>query len=282
MAESDRFSLREGLEPLDAEITVKDDAPPGLRFAVVEIAYESGLGPSLLRPIVCRVLRVRPDPNNWSDFANVDQELRIQLDNCAWGEVYDVIEEVHKCLTSPRLLMDELKKQNVRVSGRLTLRPDYFENEINKYFRWNGIGWQLVSGQVRVRGPESFERAVAVAVERLQATARQTASNELHQALDDLSKRPRPDITGAIQHAVAALECVVRDVCDDQRPILGVLITKYRHVVPAPIDQVIEKAWGYASEHGRHLREGQQPDQAEAELVVGIAATVVTKTVINN
>lgn len=33
-------------------------------------------------------------------------------------------------------------------------------------------------------------------------------------------------------------------------------------------------AWGYASEHGRHLREGHNPSFHEAELLVGLSASL--------
>ena len=46
--------------------------------------------------------------------------------------------------------------------------------------------------------------------------------------------------------------------------------------IPRPLDAAVEKAWGYASERGRHLKEGNAPTHEEVELVVGIAATVAT------
>ena len=42
------------------------------------------------------------------------------------------------------------------------------------------------------------------------------------------------------------------------------------------LDSAVEKAWGFASERGRHIREGEEPTRADAELIVGIAATVAT------
>jgi hypothetical protein len=38
----------------------------------------------------------------------------------------------------------------------------------------------------------------------------------------------------------------------------------------------VEKAWGYASEVGRHLQEGREPSAEEAELVTTVCAAVVT------
>ena len=260
---SDRFSTRHGFEPDEAEITVREDAPPELRSAFVQIAYESGLSPTQLRRIVCRILRVEPDSQNWSDFPNVDEEVRQRVGECAWYGVYDLIEAVDQALRFPH---------QHGING--ALRSDVFEREINKYFRKTGIGWQLDSGNVLVRGPETFNRPVAGAVVRLESTGLNTAKTELHEALQDMSRRPEPDLTGALQHAIAALECVAREVSGDPKPTLGQLLSRHRGLIPAPLDQAVEKAWGFASEQARHLREGHQLEYAEVELVVGLAATV--------
>ena len=112
--------------------------------------------------------------------------------------------------------------------------------------------------------------------EVLLATERQVASQEIHQALADLSRRPSPDITGAIQHAMAALECVARDVSGERKATLGELLKKHPDLLPAPLDTALTKIWGFASEQGRHLRENEAPDIKEAELVVGLAANIAT------
>lgn len=141
-------------------------------------------------------------------------------------------------------------------------------------FRKEGIGWQLVDGEIRVRGPEAFEAIVKSASVTLSASGRTTAATEIHEALRDLSRRPDPDLTGALQHGLAALECVMRDACGDQKATLGALLSKHKGVIPAPLDQAVEKIWGFASEQGRHVREGRQPDTEETELAVHVAAAV--------
>jgi hypothetical protein len=103
-----------------------------------------------------------------------------------------------------------------------------------------------------------------------------TASREIHQVLSDLSRRPEPDKTGAIQHGIAALECVAQDVTSDPRGTLGDLITHNPGLIPRPLDQAVVKAWGFASEMGRHLREEHEPNMEEAELIVSIASVVAT------
>ncbi len=51
---------------------------------------------------------------------------------------------------------------------------------------------------------------------------------------------------------------------------------RYPDVIPRPLDEAVSKAWGFASEHARHIREGREPTFEEAELVVGVAAAITT------
>lgn len=262
---TDRFSRRHGYNPPDAEITVREDAPENLRGVVVDLAYECGFSPKPLRRIVCRVLRVAPDPNNWSEYPNIDEEVRTNLRDCPWYRVYDFIEAFYGLLKERAAVMPNARGESA---------ADHFEEEINSFFRERGVGWQLLDGQIKVRGPEVFEEAVKGARRALEEAGKATAASELHEALADLSRRPDADVTGAIQHAMAALECVARDVAGDQRATLGELIRRSPDLFPKPLDQAIEKAWGYASESGRHLKEGKEPAFEEAELIVGMCGAV--------
>jgi len=126
------------------------------------------------------------------------------------------------------------------------------------------------------RGAEAFEVTVQKAVDTLIFDGRDTASNEIHEAINDLSRRPKPDVTGSIQHSMAALECVARDICGDNGATLGKIMKQYEDILPKPLNEVVSKTWGYASGMGRHLRENQVPTYEDAELVVGISATIAT------
>lgn len=87
---------------------------------------------------------------------------------------------------------------------------DRFESELNHYFVENGIGWKLTAGRIEVRGDAIFEESIHRAEEHLQTSGFSTATNELREAIGDLSRPPAPDVTGAIQHSMAALEGVAR------------------------------------------------------------------------
>jgi hypothetical protein len=75
---------------------------------------------------------------------------------------------------------------------------------------------------------------------------------------------------------MAALDCVAREACGDEKASLGEIIKRYKGLIPKPLDEAVNKLWGYASENARHLSEGRMPAYKEAELVVGVVASVST------
>ena len=250
----ERFSKRFGYSTQEKEIAIREDAPQGLREFIIQILYEYGYQPSQLRQTICRTLRQAPDKNNWSEYPNIDYEVRYLIENCEWFQVYDVIEAFYSKIEEKQA----------------------FADEINDYFKTNGIGWKLENGQIIFRGDEIFETNLQKAEKTLDLAVLQTAKNEIKEAIKDISKRPNPDITGAVQHSIACLECVVREVTGDKKLTLGELIKKNREIVPAPLDIVIEKMWGFSSEQGRHLQEGKEPAFDEVELLVGLSASIST------
>ena len=256
-----RFSKRHGFSRVnEADIKVRHDAPYELRGVLVDLAYECGFSPKSLRTIVCRVLRKRPDSNNWSEYPNINEEVRGLLDGCEWYQVYDVVEA--------------LAEQ--KGEAPFSFQAERYEQELNSYFLEQGIGWKLENAKLEARAPESIEKTIRSATKSIEESGNRTASKELHEALVDLSRRPSPDVTGSIQHAMASLECVARQVTGDHRATLGEIIKRYPDIVPAPLNTALEKLWGFASEYGRHIREGRDPEYVDAQLVVGICAAIVT------
>lgn len=258
---SNTFSKRHGFRQIrGTPITIRAEAPPELRSVIIQVAYECGFSPRTLRPVVCRTLRKRPDSNNWSEYPNIDEEIHFLVDECEWYRVYDLVEAIAGAMRDAPFSYD----------------ADQFESEVNDYFTENGIGWKLAAGRIEVRGDELFEQSIHRAEEELQTSGFVTATSELREAIHDLSRRPTPDVTGAIQHSMAALECVARYVCGNEKATLGEILKQYRGVIPRPLDEAIAKVWGFASENARHISEGRELSFAEAELVVSVVAGVVT------
>ncbi len=71
------------------------------------------MNPHSIRDVVCHTLRIRQNEDNWS-APNVNGEVRDNIDNCEWYEIYDVIEAVYQYL---------LLRSNV---GNPPSRPDLF------------------------------------------------------------------------------------------------------------------------------------------------------------
>jgi hypothetical protein len=254
------FSQRHGYSGPAKEITIREDAPESIRVVMLETVPGLEMSASTLRDIVCRILRVRSDPNNWSP-PNIWGEVEFMVYDCAWFRVYDIMEAIYACFV----------KSN---------RWDYaqkFTAEMNTVFIEEGIGWQITSGgQVMSRGSEAFEETVKMASSELQADQRPTAAGQIHESLQALSRRPEPNFRGAIFHGMGALECIVRDLVGDQKITLGDALKRYPNLLPKPVDDALSKLWGYASNEARHVAEGREPNREDAELIVGLAATVAT------
>lgn len=256
--EEGRFSRRYGHHPEEAEITVRDDAPDDLRFAILAIARDVlRVKPSTLRDIVCRELRTRPDPSNWSEYPNVLSEVEELVQCCEWFRVYDIVEAIYDF-----------------ASRRFEAEP--FEVAVNDFFREKGIGWQLKNGRVETRGEQTFEAVLHEAEESLVNAELPTAKSELAEAIQDMSRRPDPDLSGAVHHAMAALECVAGHASGDSRSTLGEVMKRNPGLFPRPLDEVVAKCWGFSSEKARHGKEGRELEYGEAQLVVGLCATLVT------
>ncbi|MCC6191908.1 MAG: hypothetical protein IT318_23000 [Anaerolineales bacterium] len=262
------FSKRHGYRSAPKEITIWEDAPETLRHFVLDTAVKMEFGPNRLRRVICPVLHVRPDPNNWTEYPNVWDEVQDLVYGCDWFLFYDFVEALYRALS-------EHLPEDTSFGPGYTL-GHLFQDALNEFFVDEGIGWQMVDGEIITRGTETFESNIHSAVEALGAANRLTAQNEIHEAIGDLSRRPEADLTGAIQHAMAALECVARDVCGDEKATLGEVIKRYPNTIPKPLDESVSKAWGFASEMARHIREGRNPERKEVELIVGLAATVAT------
>ena len=152
------FSRRNQYAGAAKEISIREDAPEGLRVTVLEVARNVGWSPSHLRRIVCAALRVRPDPGNFSEYPYVWEEVQARIHECEWFKVYDIIEALHT---------------RFEETGDTTSATS-FADEINAYFVEEGIGWQLVNGQIVTRGTEAFESIVPAAVAALDDTGRPT------------------------------------------------------------------------------------------------------------
>lgn len=260
---SDMFSKRYGFEAsVNEDELVTDEAPISLRKWLVVLARECGIAPIPLRRLICRAVGEYDFPVGTYDQFN-DQKVANDciglLLSCEWHRVFDAIERIASYLSE------------------VDYSPDvhaYFHSELNDYFIHNKLGWKLIDCAIEIRGSHGFVETVRSASDSLLSAGLAVASREMRASLSDLSKRPEPDLTGAIRHAMASLECIARHQTDNPSATLGSIIKSHPQLLPKPLDQVIEKAWGYSSEYARHVREGQNPSFEDAQLVVSLCAAV--------
>ena len=248
-----RFSQRYSFSNKGDNELIYEDAPESLRCGLLQVATGFSLKSSQLRHIICNTLRARPDPSNWSE-GNIWWEVEHLTYESDWYRVYDIIEAIYAYIGAHR-------------------KPE-FETQVNNLLVEESIGWQLINGKIEIRGDEAFETVITEAKYLVEDSNMTVASNELHEAIQDLSRRPEPDISGAVQHAMAALECVTREVLGEPKPTLGNLVKKYPYIFPKPVDEAVTKLWGYTSEQARHSRESRNLSRNEAQLVVGISAVL--------
>ncbi len=253
---TETFSDRYGYGLPDAEIYIREDAPEMLRGAILMIVKALGMTPTTMRDVICQVLLVAPDRSNWSDYPNVWGEVNDLMAECPWFKVYDIAEALY-----------------AKLAYRDRNNASTFADRLNQFFRERGIGWEIQDGSIVFRG-DVFTESTGEAVTVLTETGRTGAANEIGEAIRDISRRPQPDVTGAIQHVMAALESTARDVTGRPNHTLGRLVNELE--LPRPLDTAVEKLWGFASDRARHIRETQAVDVAEAELVVSIACAVCT------
>ena len=104
----------------------------------------------------------------------------------------------------------------------------------------------------------------------------ETSRRELVEAGLDITRRPKPDLTGAVQHSRAALECVAREVAGARGLVFSQILKKQPDILSDPlITEAVLKLCRYMSDRGVHRREGDDPPTFEdAELIVGISSTL--------
>jgi hypothetical protein len=249
------FLSRNGHQMPDPQITVRDDAPADVRYHLVTIAIELGLSPSKIRDLVCDALRKKPNRDNWSEYPNINQEVQNLVEYAPWFKVYDIAQIIYE-------------KFGIQDFDR----SQQFQKRLNELLVDCGVGLQMKDGIVVIRGTEDFGSTIETTLAILKNAGKYFAANEMHEAIRDISRRPNADVSGAVQHAMAALECVARDLTGQSSKTLGQIIPDLS--VPKPLDEALQKMWGYASQRGRHISENTAPSFDEAALVVSISGAL--------
>jgi hypothetical protein len=203
--------------------------------------------------------------------------------------VYDVIESIHGALQyHDENHVDPVYDWNQNPTGEFTeeFRAEPFRLEMNRYFVYAGIGWELTQdSKIVSRGDENFTQAVAGAKSALIQTGRTIAAEHLHNAERALSERPKANTMGAVAGAASAVEALFHDLSG--RPSGKLTLADYLKANPNLLHPALSKAlsiiFGYASDEGaRHGKEGTQPTQPGARFMVTTCAAICSLLVETN
>jgi len=270
-----RFSDRHGLGD-SVEIKYRGELPEQLRRILFDI---------LLRSFNNRVIRDKaralfnpygiapttisaPKPYQDSIKEPVSEGELVAIGNSTrWYELFDLIEALYD---------DQVFYDENLASPDEDRAAVAFQVEVSNFFMHAGVGWKMERGRIIARGDEAFETTAAKAIAVLKQNKRDTAAQHLHEAFLDLSRRPEPDTTGAVHHAMGAAEALARSITGESKLTLGEIIKRRADLIPKPLDEALSKAWGYASNEARHISEGRGPGRKEAELIVGLVAAMIT------
>jgi len=275
---TESFSSRHGYRAPAPPITIYEDAPSELRSAIPAIAEKLDMEPSTMRRLVCDILRKSPDRSNCSEFPNIRNEVSGLIESAPWNKVYDIIESFHDEFYNQQAI-DRMELAEIAGDSPYDYLPesqsspaDDFQQTMNEFFVDNGIGWELRNGQVVHRGSETFAKSAHEVPDHLDDVGFPRAAAEMREAVRDISRRPDPDITGAICHAINALEATAREITGNSNATLGRLVQRLN--LPKPLDTATSKLWSFASDHARHIHERKSVDLSEAELVVAVAGAL--------
>jgi len=198
------FSERHGFLR-SKSIRYREELPSNLRGPIIDLAV-GRIGSAALLQIVTNVLDpygiepplllISSPPISQSPFSMSQPPRRLMrvsgdatldsvreaIDECHWYRVYDVVESIYQFLTIP--VQDQ---QGQIIKGR----EPHFEREINDYFAYAEIGWQLRNGVIKTRGDETFESTVNTAVSVLEEDQKPTAARHLQFAISARRRRSR-------------------------------------------------------------------------------------------
>lgn len=259
-----RFSSRHNLRRSSSSEMIWDDAPESLRAHLLGILTTTmEWNYSKIRETICPIIGRLPDPVNWSEVPNIRDEVLRLLQDAEWFEIMDIIEGIYNKLPE---FPDGPDTNDFKSK---------YESNVNDLLLHENIGWHLSGGQLEARSDDESKQLFDQAVETLEEHGFKTSTGELREAVRDISRRPEPDITGAITHALGALEAVAKVVAKEPKNTLGEIIKAHSELFPRPLDDALQKIWGYSSNEGaRHGKEGHELGYEEAFLVVGTVVAI--------
>lgn len=248
-------------------IKIRTNAPSDLRLRVPALATTYGADMNSLATLLGIRLEVNPRDLVGLKARDSQSSLKNIMDaymSSEWFYLYAFIEDAYE-----ELLDTKPRSTQHRRAGK-------FELAINEYFNRHGIGWSLVHGKIAYRGDGNFEAAKTSALESLEDAGLQVALDELSKSVKALSERPIADLTGAMTHARASVESVLREVTGKNAKSFSKHVKDNPGLFPPTLGDAMAKIFAYVGDSGAHPKEGQAITTDEAELVVHVSAAAAT------
>ena len=260
------FSVRQGYQS-ESHHLITEDAPEQIRVGLREVLTACGHTPAGQRHVICAALRIQPDPDNWSEYPNIDDEVdRVIHGLKPWYKFYNLCEKLST------LIKDEIYNEETKLSSNL------FEFELNKLFGEEHIGYRIKDGQIEKVGTPEYHDAVDQARRSLRQDAVSPARQMLEKGLAFRSSLP-PDYANAVKEAVNAVEGISQIVTNSPGTALPQMLTAREPRLPSGIEKIYKGLYGYGSGSfgARHAGVGgHNASAAEAELVIHVAAACIT------
>lgn len=255
MSDLHSFSARNGIsDPAPAK---PEEAPQAIRYWVFQyLKNEHPSSPVEAADVLANFLQ---HPSFSAGFSGSDhngawRKLQIFVRELEWWKIYDLLEYICESMKYGR-------KQFISM-----LNSDLAAEE--NCYRMND------HGQIVFTGTDALEGSVSRAETVLGVKGRYPAKNEIHKAMEALSKRPKPDLTAAAQHALAGLEIAARNFTGENRATLKEIVEKHPETFPAPLGQAICLLHEYAAGKVKQAAEGATFNYDELELMIGIEANL--------
>lgn len=262
----DSFSRRYGFSGRSNRI--REAAPESVRVGLREVLEKIGFDrPSSQRQVICQALRARPDPGNWSEYPNINQEVDDLIHSLKWFKFYDMCEKLNS--------LEEVRHQGV-------MSPAYvetlFSHELNKLFAEENVIYRMnEEGKIHPEGSEQFEEAIHEAIEKLVDPIFQPPLEQFEKALGFRNGLP-PDHANAVKEAVNSLEAVLQIVTNKPSVALPQVLTNSDLGYDSHIERIMKELYGLgcAVQGGRHAGVGGLiPSAIEADCAIHFSAACI-------
>ena len=257
--ETEFFSTRHGYKGDTPPIEFVETMPSEFHYSLLQCARNCGLDYYRMYCEIANYLCIIIDANKVfesTDKENFNRSYNILI-RCKWYEVYDIAE----------ILFVILRRESEHKS-------DSYMSHMNRYFSKNGVGWEFSKdGKIERRHERALKKSVEDASNALKEGGAPKTADMINDAMRDISHRPNPKTEDAIKSAIGAMESVSRKVLNSKKT-LGKITSQLD--IPKPLDEAVEKLWGFSSENARHGSEDNNPSVEDAELVIHVSAAVCT------